>query len=204
MEHLAVIMTGLFTLVSGVIVAWFAYNQKSHDKKTDLKIKQIEEETERNQKTSNRNTAIIYGEIWSLLHQLKADRVFIIQPHPETKHAYISVAFEVRRNGVSSIKELLSNIPIGGIANAVKEFASNCWLYYDDVGSQVLDKKVLSLMRLGGATHFSFKQLVNSSNDWIGTLAVESTTGKPFNEDATRSIMKNTANTIQYILPPIN
>ena len=204
MEHLTTIVTALFSLISVISVAWFGYNQTTKDKKTDLKIEQIKADDKKKRAMHNRDTAVIYGEIWNVLHELKADRCFILQPHPETKHKYLSVAFEVHRKGVSSIKELLNDIPISSVVNITKEFATNVWLYYDDVEHQVHDKRAKSLMRLGGATHFAFKQLVNTSGDWVGTLAVENTTGKKLDETTTRIEMRKAANIIQYILPPID
>ena len=204
MEHLTTIITAFFSLISVISVAWFGYNQKTKDKKTDLKIERIKAEDERKRATHNRDTAIIYGEIWHLLHELKADRCFILQPHPEVKHTYLSVVFEVHRKGVSSIKELLNEVPISSIANITKMFATNTWIYFDDIDTQIEDKKAKSLMRLSGATHFAFKQLVNATGDWAGTLAIESTTGKPLDEVATRAAMRKTVNIIQYILPSIN
>ena len=207
MEHLAVILTGLFTLISGVIVAWFAYNQRTKDKMTDLKIEKIQQDNAEKAARDNRNSAIVYGELWKLLHRLDVDRCFVLQPHPKEKHRYLSVFFEVDKNGISPVKEILMNIPMSQIPQFSEEISVERWLFYTEIDKQVLDKRVRSFMQLGGASNVAVKVLENAEGSWIGNLFVENTTNKKFidNEDIIKQEMKNTANIIQYIMPlPIN
>lgn len=206
MEHVAVIITGAFSVISAIVIAYFAYNQHTKNKMTDLKIEQVKKDSEENTAKNNRHTAIIYGELWKLLHQLDVDRCFILQPHPKNRHSYVSVVFEVDRAGVSLVKDILQNIPMSEIAQFSNELVGNCWLYYQNIDDDVLDPRIRSLMRLGGASNVAIKQLINSSNDWIGSLMVENTTNKKFkgDEKTIKEAIKVTANTIQYILPSIN
>ena len=170
---------------------------------TELKIEQVKKENEDKFAKNNRHIAIIYGELFGLLLKLDADRCFILQPHPERKYLYLSAVLEVDRNGISEVKDILKNIPMSDIALFSKDLASNSWLYFDDINNQIKDKKILSLMHIAGVTNVALRQLVNAQEEWIGTLIVESTTKKTF-DDETQEFMKNTANTIQFILPPIN
>ena len=202
-EHVAIILTGLFTLISTVLAGWFAYNQKTKDRMTDLKIDQIKKESENKSAINNRHIAIIYGEMWDLVNKLEADRCFIIQPHPELKYLYISVVLEVDRKGISMAKDLVCNIPMNDIGNFSKELASNSWLYFDNIDGQVFDLRIRSLMRMAGSTNIAIRQLANINNEWIGSIVVENTKQKPLSDDA-REIMTNIANMIQFILPPIN
>jgi len=48
-------------------------------------------------------------------------------------------------------------------------------------------------MHIAGVTNVALRQLVNAQEEWIGTLIVESTTKKTF-DDETQEFMKNTAN----------
>ena len=61
MEHIASIFTGLFSLVSAVIVAFFAYNQYTKNKITDAKIEKMKEENIERAARNNRHIATIHG-----------------------------------------------------------------------------------------------------------------------------------------------
>ena len=202
--HFASIVVGLFTTIGTVLGAWFVYNQYSKDKLTDYKIEQMRLFNEEKISTNNRQIAVVYGELYDLMHRLDVDRVFIIQPHPEMKHLYLSVLLEVDKKGVSMVKDIFQNIPMSEMASFAKTLATTCWLYYDDIDEQVIDKRTQSLMRLAGSTNIIIKQLVNASGSWIGSLVAENTAEKPLNENEAKELVKNTANTIQFILPPIN
>ena len=203
-EHWTKVITALFSLIIAVAVPWFAYNQHTKDKMTDYKIEQMRLFNEEKISTNNRQIAIIYGEMYDLMHQLDVDRVFIIQPHPELKHIYLSVFLEVDKKGTSMVKDMFQNIPISEMAQFSKTMATTCWLYYNNIDDQVIDKRTQSLMRLAGSTHIIIKQLVNTSGEWIGSLVAENTNNKLLDENRAQEIIKNTANTIQFILPPIN
>ena len=83
MEYLPAIISALGT----IIAAWFAYNQYSKNKLTDLKIEKFKKDEETKSIRRADNSSIVYGELWSVLHELDADRVYIVQPHPLGKYA---------------------------------------------------------------------------------------------------------------------
>jgi len=198
------IITAFFVLITTISTAWLTYNQSTKDKMTDFKIEQLRIENDERIATNNRHIAIIHGEMWELLHKLDADRCFIIQPHPEHKHLFLSVALEVDRKGISAVKDIFQNIPISDIAGFVKDAATTIWLYYDDINIQVSDKKAQSLMLLAGSAQIAIRQLVDVKGSWIGSLVVENINPKEYDKNASMEIIKNSANTIQFILPPIN
>jgi hypothetical protein len=199
MEHLSLILTSLF----GLIGAWFVYNQKYKDKATEMKFEKLKTENIEKAAMLNRHIAIIHGEMWGLLQKLDADRCFIIQPHPEHKHIFLSVALEVDRKGVSTVKDIFQNVPISDIACFAKDAATSVWLYYDDVDKQVEDKKAKSMMSLSGSTQISIRQLVDTRGSWVGSLVVENIALREYNKQTFMEIITNSANTIQFILPPI-
>jgi len=202
MEHIATIMTSFFTLVSGIIVAWFTYNQKTKDKMTSLKIEQIKVENEDKHAKNNRHIAMIYGELYRVLNKADADRCFILQPHPEGRYSLVSVVFEVVSPGISEIKNNIQNLPMSEIAGFSNELSLNYEMRFDNIEEQIKDNRTKSLMRLSGATNIVMIQLVNSKEHWNGTLITERIASNPFSEEAVNA-MKSTATTIQYILPPI-
>ena len=204
MEHVVTIITASLTFIIGIATAWFGYNQRTKDKMTDLKIEKLKQEHDSRIATNNRHIAVILGEMWELIHKLNADRCFIIQPHPEHRHLFLSVALEVNRKGVSQVKDIFQNIPINDTAGFVKVLATNVWQYIDDIEKQVNEKRIQSIMFLAGSKQIAIRQLVDVKNSWIGSLVVENINHKEYNADASMEIIKSSANIIQFILPPIN
>jgi hypothetical protein len=153
---------------------------------------------------NNRNIASIHGTLWELMHKLNSDRCFIIQPHPEQKHVYLSVAYEVDRKGVSQVKDFFQNVPISDMARFVKEVATTVWIYWDDVPIQVSDTKAQSMMITAGTKQLILRQLVDVNQSWIGTLVVENIDVKEYDIETTKEHVTHAATSIQYILPPIN
>jgi hypothetical protein len=202
-EHLATIIVALFSLIATTLGAWFVYNQSTKDKMTDYKIEQMKLFNEEKLNTNNRNVTIIYSELYDLLNNLDVDRVYIIQPHPEVHHYYLSVRFEVDEKGVAPVKDIFQNIPISDVPKFSRQIATNNWSYISNIYEQVDDNRILSMMRTMGTTNIAIYQLVDASGEWNGSLVVGNIKGKNIEEDKTIKLMKNAANTIQYILPPI-
>ena len=40
---------------------------------------------------------LIFGELWDVLHETEASRVYIIQPHPLGHEELLTIAFEVKK-----------------------------------------------------------------------------------------------------------
>ena len=198
-----IIIQSFLTAATAIIIGWFTYNQRSKDKKTDLKIENVRRENEKHVSKSNRDIAIIYGELWTLLGLLDADRCFIIQPYPEKKHMFITAVFEVTKKGVSHVRDIIKDIPVSEVASFTKELATKKFLEYDDIDKQVKDLKIKSLMRIAGTTNIHIQQMTNLHDEWIGSLVIENTFGKELDERA-RDMMRSVAQVIQFILPPIN
>jgi hypothetical protein len=204
MEHLATIIVGFFGVLGTAWAAWLTYNQQTKDKLTDLKIEQLKSDNIEKAAANNRHIATIHGQMWELLHKLDADRCFIIQPHPEHKHLFLSVALEVDRKGISPVKDIFQNVSISDMAGFVKMMATSHWLYFDNVDKQVEDKKTQSMMFLAGTVQLAIRQLVNVQGSWIGSLVVENINLKEYNKQESMEIITNSANMMQFILPPIN
>ena len=111
MEYIPAIISAIGT----ILVAWFAYNQKTKDKMTDLKIEQIRTNNEMKQRRRANNSAIVHGELWEALHELHADRVYIVQPHPLGNESMISIYFESKRKGVESMKPTIQDLKMSEV-----------------------------------------------------------------------------------------
>ena len=102
----------IISAIGVIITAWFAYNQKTKDRMTDLKIERMRTEEARKGKVRSDNTGTIYGVLWEVLHELRADRVYIIQPHPLSNNMFLSISMEVKRSGVVGMKPYIRNMEI--------------------------------------------------------------------------------------------
>lgn len=72
----------MISAIGTIIAAWFAYNQYTKNKLTDLKIEQFKREEEAKSTRCANNSPLVYEGLWNILHGLNADRVYIVQPHP--------------------------------------------------------------------------------------------------------------------------
>ena len=88
MEYLPAIISAIGT----IIAAWFAYNQYTKNKLTDLKIEKFRKDEEIKSIRRSDNSSIVYGELWNILHELDADRVILFSPTRwEMKVCYQSI-----------------------------------------------------------------------------------------------------------------
>lgn len=97
-------IAAIISAIGAIIAAFFTYNQYTRNKLTDLKVEQMKKEADERNKRRSDNSAIVHGELWEILHELKADRVYIVQPHPLGNESMISIYFESKRKGVESMK----------------------------------------------------------------------------------------------------
>jgi len=198
------VIVGFFGLVSTLGLAYLTYNQSSKDKMTDFKIEQLRIENGEKMAMYNRNLAYIYGACAELRGKLNASRVFIIQPHPPDRHHYMSVVIETPKPGVSYVRDIFNNVPMSDMASFAKLLSTNTWLYYDNISQQVDNKKALSMMLIAGSQQIAIRILINSKNEWVGSLVAENIQIVDVDKEAGKELIENCAIRIQYILPPIN
>lgn len=197
MEYIAPIISAIASIIAG----WFAYNQKTKDKMTDLRIEQLRRDEERKSKIRSDNTGAIYGVLWHILHELQADRVYIVQPHPLSNNHFVSVSMEVKRNGIKGMKSSIQNLEIANVALFVSELASRDYIQFRDIASEVRDKRARAILSMMGAISSVIRRLSDDRYDWIGSIICE------FNDTMTadpifcRKTLEDAADKIQYILP---
>lgn len=197
MEYIPAIISAIGT----IIVAWFAYNQKTKDKMTDLKIEQIRNKNEEKKNRRADNSAIVHGELWSALVELHADRVYIVQPHPLGNESMVSIYFESKRKGVESMKPKVQNLKMCEVASFCADMAKNLYMYFDDIDEQVTDRYAKSLLSACGTTKVAIKRMSDSTHDWVGSIFCEFTHDTQVNEDEVRSVLHEVATNVQYLLP---
>ena len=191
---------GLIGAVGGVYSIWTKFNQDAKNKMTDLKIEQFRKEEERRSYQRSNDSAIVFGELWRILHTCKADRVYIVQPHPLKHSAFLSIQFEVKRSHVNGMKMDIQSLPMEEVAVFSKHLAENRWMCFTDIDEQVDDRRAKSLLASHGTKAVAIKKL-SSSIDWVGSIFCEFTDVMEVSEEEVHEVIHEVAMKIQYNLP---
>lgn len=197
MEYLPAIISAIGT----IIAAWFAYNQYTKNKLTDLKIEKFRQDEEIKSIRRADNSSIVYGELWNILYELDADRVYIVQPHPLGNESLLSIYYEVKRKGVEPMKPHVQNLRIADVAKFSSDMVKNLFMYITDIDTQVQDKYAKSILSSYGCEAAVVKRLNDNKHDWVGSIFCEFTRPIRVSEDEAREIMLRCAMNIQYLLP---
>lgn len=200
LELLPQILTG----IASIAALWFTYNQYTKNKITDYKIEKWREEEHKNNIRNAGSIATIYGELWELLYFLKADRVYLIQPHPLYKEIYISATLEVKKYGVSTVRDNMNDIKIESVARFVSDLANTEYQFIKNISDSDLDSKIKSIMTNNGCNSTAIRRLCDEKNNWIGSIVVgyiHNFDDVDIEEDLIEKMTRSSALTIQYILP---
>ena len=195
-------IAAIISAIGTIILAYFTYNQYTKNKLTDVKVARLEAEQAEKQKRRSDNSAIVHGELWEVLHELKADRVYIVQPHPLGNESMLSVYFESKRKGVESMKPKMQNLKMCDVAKFCQELAKTLFISIYDIDAEVEDRYAKSLLSACGTTQVLIKRLSDNAHDWVGSIFCEFTHGREVDETHARAILHQAAQNIQYILPP--
>lgn len=186
--------------IGAIVAAWFSYNQYTRNKMTDIKVEQFKKEEERRGYKRSENSAKVFGEIWRVLFETKADRVYIVQPHPLGHASFLSIQFEVKRKGVEGMRGNIQNLPMSEVAAFSKQMVDEVFMYITNIDEQIDDRVTKSIMSSNGCESIIINRM-NNSNDWVGSIFCEYTTHINISEEEARSILHEAAINIQYILP---
>lgn len=194
-------IAAIITAIGAIIAGWFSYNQYTKNKMTDLKIEKWQQESKIKNKRRADNSSIVYGELWNILYELKADRVYIVQPHPLGNESMLSVYYEVDRKGVSMMKPHVQQLLIKDVAKFSSELVKKLFMYITNIDEQVDDKCAKALLSSYGCQAAVVKRLSDGKYDWNGSIFCEFLSPMTKSEEETREVLHNAATNIQYILP---
>ena len=186
--------------VSTVVCAWLAYNQKTKDKMTDLKIEQYRKDMKKRSFKRSEDTAKVLGALNKVLLGVNADRVYIVQPHPLGHIAFLSIQFEVKANGVQGMRYEVQKLEMSDVAKFCERMVDNLWLYFDDIDSQVQDPYAKALLSSNGTKVAAIKRMT-TARDWVGSIFCEFIDTPSVSEDEIHRLMHEAAISIQYNLP---
>ncbi len=201
MESLIANLPAILSALGTIITAFFAYNQYTKNKETDIKIERFKKEEEAKSIRRADNSSIVYGELWNILHELNADRVYIVQPHPLGNESFVSIYYEVKRKGVEPMKPHICNLHISDIAKFASDLVKSPFMYITDIDVQVGDKYAKSLLASYGCQSAIIMRMNDNRYDWVGSVFCEFTHSIDIPSDDAQKIMTQAANAIQYLLP---
>ncbi len=166
-----------------------------------MKIEQFKQEEAAKSLRRADNSSLVFGELWTVLHELDADRVYIIQPHPLGNESFVSIYYEVKRKGVEPMKPHVQNLHISEIARFASDLVKNLFMYITDIDAQVNDKYAKSILSSYGCQAAIIKRMNDNKYDWVGSIFCEFT--HPINtpKEEAQKIMHTAATNIQYLLP---
>ena len=193
----------IINAIGVIIVAYFTYNQYTKNKVTDYKLEKWKSEDKVSNKRRTDNSMIVYGELWDLLYELKADRVYIIQPFPLGHEETLTIYFEVKRRWAEAMRPHIQKMKISDVAKFSSDLAKNLFIYIKDIDAQVEDRYAQSILSSCGTKSAIIKRLSDNSHDWVGSIVCEFVNDMQISEEEAREKLHSKATTIQYILPEI-
>lgn len=203
LADIIVALGGVIGAIGGVFGIWTKYNQDTKNKMTDYKIEKLKEEDKAMNRRRADNAMSIFGTLWELLYALKADRVYIVQPHPLGNEEMLTIYFEVKRKHVEAMKPHVQNMKISEVACFAKDLVKNLFLYLTDISKQVKDRYAESIFSACGTKQAVVKRLNDNKHDWVGSIICEFTDEMEVSEQDAKAMLHQAATEIQYILPEI-
>ena len=192
---------GVIGAFGGIYAIWTKYNQDTKNKETDYKIAKLKDEDKARNKRRSDNAMLVFGELWNVLYELDASRVYIVQPHPLGHEEMLTVYFEVKRKGVESMRPHIQQLKISEVANFAASLVKNLFMYITDIDTQVKDRYAKSIFASCGCESVIVKRLSDNRHDWVGSICVEFCKPMEVTEKEAQEVLHQAATNIQYILP---
>ena len=194
------IVLGIIGLVSPLVTAWFAYNQNAKNAKVQRDMETWKKDEEQKSFMRNKYSGHVFGQIHELLRSAKADRVYIVQPHPLGHVAFLSCYFEAVNNGITEMQSSIQSIPMSKVASFSRAIADNLWLFYDNIDEQIQDDVAKSLFLANGTRAVGIKRMDNTK-DWVGSIFIEYIEEPELSEQEIKKLAHDSAMVIRHILP---
>lgn len=193
----------IISALAVIITAWFSYNQHRHNKMTDLKVDKIKRQEKQRTSQLSYSSGMVFGELWNILHQSKADRVYIVQPHPLKRSAFLTIRFEVLEDGVREMKHTIHSLPMERVPKFSQQMAEEQWMWFTDIDRQMVDRVAKSIMLSNGTEAVAVKRLTSPTDLWEGSIFCEFLTQTDVKEEQLRAVMHRAALKIQDNLPEV-
>ena len=215
---IAAVIGALGTIILGVVTALIVPAQNARLKRKELEFdtlakindrkieRMFEIEEGRNREYQCKlsdSYSHIYGNMWSLLLNIDADRVCILQPHPHDNREFISISHEILnpKSGVSKQKYNFQYRRMSEWGDVVGMWTSREFIVYKDA-KDIKDVKLHAESYRRGAKSVIFRRIANTSGHWLGTLAIDFVHKQVTNMDNIRPQINDVVRIIADILPP--
>lgn len=195
-------VVSVITAVGVIYSKWLDYNKKVHEEQKAYELEKQRKADLAQSKIDREHSQRIFGEIWRLMDDLGASRVFIIQPHPLSKPLTLSVYYEARDRGVMSIRNEYGSVAVADVAGFATELRTRDFIYLPTI-EEMKDRRVLAIMRNMGVASLVCKRMFDEDGIWCGNIVATFPTEHPLEIPYVKGKMFSVANDIQYILPEI-
>lgn len=190
----------LIGAIGGIYAIWTKFHQDEHNKLTDWKLEQYRRQEQERGFQRAENTGKVLGELYQVLLTTKADRVYIVQPHPLGHIAFLSIQFEVKAKGVEGMRMYVQKLEMSEVPLFSKMMAEKLFMYFDDIDNQMEDRVAKSLLSSNGTKVAAIKRM-NSSRDWVGSIFCEFMEDPEISQEEIKKAMHEAAINIQFNLP---
>lgn len=194
------IISAVCVMVTGLFTGWTAYNQSRKNAEVQRDIERWKKEEDQKAVMRNKYSGQVFGQIHELLRASKADRVYIVQPHPLGHVAFLSCYFEAVSNGITEMQSSIQSIPMNKVPMFSAQLADNLWLYFDDIDGQIDDDVAKSLFLANGTHTVGIKRMDNTK-DWVGSIFIEYIEEPELTEMEIKKLAHDSAMVIRHILP---
>lgn len=194
------VISAICVMITGLFGTWTAYNQTRKNAEVQKDIEKWKREEEQKAVMQNKYSGQVFGQIHELLRTAKADRVYIVQPHPLGHVAFLSCYFEAVNNGITEMQSSIQSIPMNKVPVLSRDLAENLWLYYDNIDEQVQDDVAKSLFLANGTHTVGIKRMDNTK-DWVGSIFIEYIEEPELTEMEIKKLAHDSALVIRHILP---
>jgi len=211
------VITAVGVIVIAIVVPVVNSRRKSKEMELEFRLKNQDREIERRFECTQKELTLrekqhnlqiqniyshLYGYVWNLLYKIDADRVSIVQPHPENDRQYISVSFEAIHHSrdVSTQKENFQRRPILEWGDVIQVWMRNDFIMYNDV-SEIKQLKLYAEAFRRGILTSAFCRIAKVNDYWIATLVADFGHDRPKDLKFVETEMKRIAPLIADILP---
>ena len=194
---------GLIGAFGGIYALWTKYNQEAKNKKTEYELEKLRNEDKKRNKKRSDNSILVFGELWDVMQDTEASRVYIVQPHPLGHEEMLTINFEVKKKGIESMKPHVQSLNICNVPKFAADMVKKPFMYITDINKQISDEYAKALLSSYGTKNAIIKRLSDNRHDWVGSIFCEFTCPMEINQEDAQKILDRAAMTIQYIIPEL-
>lgn len=197
------LITSVGTLLAIIFPVIMAVWQNKKNKILDIKIEEYKKNVREKAVVESVNIGQVYGELWSLLYKHHFDRVYIVRPHPENRHEFLSVQIEVKRNGISSTKDIFTNQPMDEVPHLCGRLAKEDYFVINNTmdSKEVQDVVTRSIFAQNGTKSAIVNRMEGKDDKWIGSIFCTTMHKTDLSSEEIRTSIQETSSKIQLILP---